>query len=88
MLWFVGWSGVPQRDLRPRENVRRGSMSLDALLWFGIGGAAAMFALSLFRQRYIQKTPRAMQSGGSFTLFAFVSLLLAVLAIATGILIA
>lgn len=63
-------------------------MGLDAILWFGIGGAATMFALSLLRQRYIQKTPRAMQSRGSFTLFAILMLFLALLAIGTGLLIA
>ncbi len=56
-----------------------------SLLWFGIGGGAAVFSLSLVYQRYITKTPQAVQSRGSFTLFAILMLLFALGAIAAGI---
>jgi hypothetical protein len=51
---------------------KEGSNRLDtqALLWFGIAGGAAAFALSLLHARYIAKQPRAVQSRGSYTLFA------------------
>lgn len=56
-----------------------------SLLWFGIGGGAAVFAMSLLYQRYISKTPQAMRSRGSFTMFAILMLLFALGAIAAGI---
>jgi hypothetical protein len=60
---------------------------LDAqtILWFGISGGALVFALSLIRQRYITKTPRALQSRGSYTLFAILMLLFALGAFAAGL---
>ena len=41
-----------------------------ALVWFGIAGGAFVFALSLLYQRYVKKTPHAVQSRGSFAMFA------------------
>ncbi len=46
---------------------------------------ALIFALSLIRQRYITKTPRAMQSRGSFTMFAILMLIFAVGAFVAGL---
>lgn len=60
-------------------------MDAASLLWFGIGGGAAVFSLSLFYQRYVKRTPQAIQSGGSFTMFAILMLLFALGAIAAGI---
>jgi hypothetical protein len=56
-----------------------------SLLWFGIGGGAAVFSVSLVYQRYVRKTPQAMQSRGSFTMFAILMLLFAIGAIAAGV---
>jgi hypothetical protein len=60
-------------------------MDAQTILWFGISGGALVFALSLIRQRYITKTPRAMQSRGSFTLFAILMLLFAFGAFVAGL---
>ncbi|MDQ3540072.1 MAG: hypothetical protein M3440_05235 [Chloroflexota bacterium] len=56
-----------------------------SLLWFGIGGGAAAFSMSLLYQRYVKRTPQAMQSRGSFTMFAILMLLCALGAIAAGV---
>lgn len=60
-------------------------MDAQTILWFGISGGALIFALSLIRQRYITKTPRAMQSRGSFTMFAILMLIFAFGAFVAGI---
>jgi hypothetical protein len=57
----------------------------QSLVWFGIGGGAALFALSLLRARYVTKEPRAVRSRGGFTLFALFMLLFALGAIGAGI---
>jgi hypothetical protein len=58
----------------------------QALVWFGIAGGAAAFALSLLHARYIAKQPRAVQSKGSFTLFAILMLIFATGAAVAGFL--
>lgn len=60
-------------------------MDGTSLLWFGIGGGAAVFSISLIYQRYVKKTPQAIQSRGSFTMFAILMMLFALGAIAAGI---
>ena len=60
-------------------------MDPAAIVWFGIGGSAALFALSLLYQRYIKRTAQAMQSRGSFTLFAILMTIFAIGAILAGI---
>jgi hypothetical protein len=57
----------------------------QTLLWFGISGGALVFALSLLRQRYITKTPRAVQSRGSYTLFAILMVFFAFGAFVAGL---
>ncbi|MER3437859.1 MAG: hypothetical protein C4346_09880 [Chloroflexota bacterium] len=52
-------------------------MNTQTLVWFGIAGGAAVFALSLLHARYIAKHPRAVRSRGSYTLFAIFMLLFA-----------
>jgi type II secretory pathway component PulJ len=54
-------------------------------VWFGIGGGAALFAISLLRQRYVTKEQQAVRSRGGFTLFALLMLAFAVGAILAGI---
>jgi hypothetical protein len=60
-------------------------LGAQSLVWFGIGGGAALFAISLLRQRYITKEQRAVRSRGGFTLFALLMLAFALLAIVAGI---
>ncbi len=60
-------------------------MDTTAIVWFGIGGGAALFALSLFHQRYVKKSAQAMQSRGSFTLFAVLMTVFAIGAFLAGI---
>jgi hypothetical protein len=57
----------------------------QTLVWFGIAGGAALFALSLLHARYIARQPRAVRSRGSYTLFAILMLLFALGAAAAGI---
>jgi len=57
----------------------------QAVLWFGIAGGAAVFGGSLLYSRYVRRTPRAVASGGSFTLFGIFSFIFAVGAVVAGI---
>ena len=60
-------------------------MGAQALIWFGVAGGAAAFAASLLIDRYVRKAPRAVRSGGGFTLFALFMLLFAVGAAIAGV---
>ncbi|HEY8447608.1 MAG TPA: hypothetical protein VIL01_10935 [Thermomicrobiales bacterium] len=60
-------------------------MNAQTLLWFGIAGGAAVFAASLLHARYVAKNPRAVQSRGSYTLFAIFMILFALGAAVAGI---
>jgi hypothetical protein len=57
----------------------------QSLLWFGLGGGAALFAISLLRQRYVTKERQAVRSRGGFTMFAILMLIFAAGAIAAGV---
>jgi hypothetical protein len=57
----------------------------QSLVWFGIGGGAALFAFSLLRKRYITKEQQAVRSRGGFTLFAMLMLIFAAGAFVAGI---
>ncbi len=57
---------------------------MQALIWFGVAGGAAAYALSLLHARYIKRTPHAVRSGGGFALFALLMLLFAVGAAVAG----
>ena len=61
-------------------------MDAQAIVWFGIGGGAAVFALSLLYQRFIQKLPKAVNTGSSFVLFAGMMVAFAIFAIVAGFL--
>ncbi|MEJ7839176.1 MAG: hypothetical protein WKF81_10180 [Thermomicrobiales bacterium] len=61
-------------------------MDTQAIVWFGIGGGAALFALSLLCQRFIQKLPKAVDSGSSFVMFSGMMVAFALFAILAGIL--
>jgi hypothetical protein len=60
-------------------------MNFDSILWFGISGGTLAFAISLLWQRYVKKTPHAMQSRGSFLMFAILSLIFSVGAFFAGL---
>lgn len=60
-------------------------MDLTSILWIGIGLGSGVFALNVLWQRYVSKTPRAMQSGGSFLLFGLLMLTFALFSIGIGI---
>jgi len=60
-------------------------VNAQTLLWFGIAGGAAVFAASLLHARYVAKNPRAVQSRGSYTLFAIFMILFALGAAVAGI---
>jgi hypothetical protein len=57
----------------------------QAVLWFGIAGGAAAFGGSLLYNRYVKKTPQAVRSGGSFTLFGIFSIIFAIGAVVAGL---
>lgn len=59
-------------------------MDFDSILWFGISGGTAWFAGTLLWQRYVKRTPYAIQSRGSFLLFAIFALIFSVGALAAG----
>jgi hypothetical protein len=61
------------------------SMDTTAILWIGIGLGAAVFAVNILYQRYVRKSPRAVQSGGSFTLFGILMLAFAAFSIGIGV---
>lgn len=60
-------------------------MNAQSLVWFGIAGGAAIFAVSLLRQRYITKERHAVRSRGGFTMFAFLMLVFAIGAFIAGL---
>lgn len=60
-------------------------MNAQSLIWFGISGGSALFALQLIRARYITKERQAVRSRGGFTLFAVFALIFAVGALAAGL---
>jgi hypothetical protein len=60
-------------------------VSGQALLWFGIAGGAAVFGASLLYNRYVRRSPEAVRSGGSFTVFALIILLFALGAAVAGV---
>jgi hypothetical protein len=61
------------------------AMDLTSILWIGIGLGAAVFAVNVLWQRYVSKTPRAVQSGGSFLLFGLLMLAFALFSVGMGL---
>jgi hypothetical protein len=60
-------------------------MDFDTILWFGISGGTLWFAGSLLWQRYVKRTDYAVQSRGSFLLFAIFALLFSLGAFLAGL---
>lgn len=63
-------------------------MDLTSILWFGIGLGASVFAANVLWQRYVSKTPRAVESGGSFLMFGLLMIAFALISFGIGILLA
>jgi hypothetical protein len=57
----------------------------QSILWFAIAVIALLSGLRLLVRRYILKSPQALQSRGSYTLFAVFMLLFALGAFAAGL---
>jgi|ADGO01.1.fsa_nt_gi hypothetical protein len=53
-------------------------MGFDTILWFGISGGTLAFAISLLWQRYVTRTDRALQSRGSYLLFAILAIIFSI----------
>lgn len=60
-------------------------MDASALVWFGIAGGALVFAATLLFQRYIRRTTYAVESRGSFAMFAALMVLFAIGAALAGV---
>ncbi len=60
-------------------------MDLTSILWIGIGLGAGVFAINVLWQRYVAKTPRAVQSGGSLLMFGLLMLTFAIFSVFMGI---
>lgn len=61
-------------------------MSAQAIVWFVIAAAALASALRVFNRRFIKKERYAVGSGGGFTMFGVLMLLVAAAAFVTGLL--
>ncbi len=59
-------------------------MSAQSMVWFVIGFLALFSGLRILYQRFIARTPQAIQSRGSYTLFAFFMLIFALFAMFAG----
>lgn len=61
------------------------AMDVTSVLWIGIGLGAGVFAINVLWQRYVSKTPRAVQSGGSYLLFGLLMLAFALFSVGMGL---
>lgn len=59
---------------------------LDRLIYFGLSGAAFLYAMSLLRVKYILKTKRARRDRGAYTFFAIFMLMMSAGAFTLGVL--
>lgn len=60
-------------------------MGAQSILWFVIGGLALFSGIRLLFRRYVFKSPQAIQSRGSYTLFAVFMLIFAIGAFFAGL---
>jgi len=58
----------------------------QAVIYFGLSGAALLYALSLLWTKYVSKTRQAQRDRGAYTLFALIMMLVSASAFALGIL--
>ncbi len=61
-------------------------MSGQSIVWFVIAAAALVSALRVFNRRFIKKERYAVGSGGGFTMFGVLMLLVAAAAFGAGLL--
>jgi tryptophan-rich sensory protein len=61
-------------------------MSLQPIVWFVIAAGALISALRVFNRRFIKKERYAVGSGGGFTMFGVLMVLVAAAAFVTGLL--
>jgi hypothetical protein len=59
-------------------------MNAQSLVYFGISGGTLLLALSLLRQRYLEKDQNAVRSRGGYTMFAVLMMLFAIGAFLAG----
>jgi bacteriorhodopsin len=59
---------------------------MQTLIYFGLSGAAMLYALSLLWQKYVTKSRRAQRDRGAFTMFAIFMMVVSASAFALGIL--
>ena len=59
-------------------------MNVQSIIWFVLGVVGFFSGLRLLFQRYVQRTPRALQARGSFTLFAVFMIIFGIGAMAAG----
>ena len=59
-------------------------MSAQSIVWFVIAAGALLSALRVFNRRFIKKERYAVGSGGGFTMFGVLMLLVAAAAALTG----
>lgn len=77
-------TGAPAGNALERSDTTL-AMDLTSILWIGIGLGAGVFAINVLWQRYVKKTPRAMESGGSFLMFGLLMLAFALFSIGIGV---
>lgn len=74
---------APRHDLERTDTSH--AMDLTSILWIGIGLGAGVLGVNVLWQRYVSKTPRAMQSGGSFLLFGLLMFAFAIFSVGIGV---
>ncbi len=60
-------------------------MGAQSIIWFVIGIVALLSGVRLLVRRYILRSPQALQSRGSYTLFAVFMIIFALGAFAAGL---
>lgn len=56
------------------------------MIYFGLSGAALLYALSLLWTKYVSKTRRAQRDRGAYTLFALFMMVVSASAFVLGVL--
>ena len=59
---------------------------MQTLVYFGLSGAAMLYALSLLWTKYVSKSRRAQRDRGAYTLFAAFMMVVSASAFALGML--
>ena len=67
-----------------RNGRRERDVNVQSIIWFVLGVIGFFSGLRLFIQRYVERTPRALQARGSFTLFAVFMIIFGIGAMAAG----